>query len=369
MIFFSASGLQGKEAKIYYSLLNKAEDYIIKEKLDSALIFYEKAFEKFDYPFYKHLKQAAIVAFYAKDCKILNKYLVKAIKRGMNKSEFDFFIKATWCNDNMVKIKEDFPTYRRYYISSLDTNLMMNYIEMDVIDQLMLHPLVNKNSNQYRSLNKKMKVRYLKLLDSMGFPTEKKVGLAKIFYASKNKFKTLKFDNDTVWKHKLVYHTDLYNQNKNEELYCVVIEEKGKSRPEALRPGNSFFWHLAMDSSLDSALINKLEQGFNDLKIYPQTIAKYHRSITNDLNYDFNLTHYSQYFQNYKIVHRKYSYLSQEDKVRINKIRAKYYVRTVEKEEELLRVFYRLKYKQELRKITKNTLNKVGYEYYTFMHI
>jgi len=44
-------------------------------------------------------------------------------------------------------------------------------------------------------------------------------------------------------------------------------------------------------------------------------------------------------------------------------------MRSIEKEEELLRAFYHIKFKQSMKKITKKTINKVGYEYYTYMHL
>ena len=87
-----ANNANAQKSKEYYSLLLKADDMIIENKLDSALHYYDIALEKFNYPFYVHVKRAAIIANYSEDKVLLEKFLTKCVQKGMPRYQLEYFL-------------------------------------------------------------------------------------------------------------------------------------------------------------------------------------------------------------------------------------------------------------------------------------
>ncbi len=84
LIFFLSIELLSQKAVEYYSLIAKAEESFVRNNLDSSLIFYDSAFLKFDYPFYRNIRQAAIIGSYSNNKKIYRRLLEKCVKTGKN---------------------------------------------------------------------------------------------------------------------------------------------------------------------------------------------------------------------------------------------------------------------------------------------
>lgn len=74
-----------KAVKQYYEYINKAEMAIVYNRLDSANIYYNKAFD-FKYPNGKDLYNAFLAAFYIADYRIARKYANELAYKGMAKS-------------------------------------------------------------------------------------------------------------------------------------------------------------------------------------------------------------------------------------------------------------------------------------------
>jgi hypothetical protein len=141
----------------------------------------------------------------------------------------------------------------------------------------------------------------------------------------------------------------------------------------AMKPGNWFLTHYINSDNrtiIDSSFFNILKNGFDSLYLDPLIIVNSLES-TQQMNNEFALSYYSQLWA-YKL---KFDYFKKFDlessvKLTIDNNRAKYYLRSLTQEEELLKTLYKLKTHKELnQKYTSEDLNIIMEEIRIFINI
>lgn len=165
----------------YYLLLRKAEKEIVKNQLDSALVYYHEAFEKYDYPFARDITVAACVAHFANDTNHLYKYIKLLLKRGLSLDELNYFINKRPADKILQDFKNEFNTYQNHYLASINKEWAEKLIALDKKNQIDIAYL----RKRYKTFQKKQRFifndtlvnKYINLLDKYGTPSEKEVGL------------------------------------------------------------------------------------------------------------------------------------------------------------------------------------------------
>ena len=161
-----------QDAKAYYELINKGQKHLIENDLSSSLISYGDAFELFNYPFYKHIKQAALVALFNDNEKLLKKYLTKCVEKGMLRNELQYFINKDKSNVSK-NILLEYGQLRTLFLESIDSTMLHHFMELDMLDSYS-NPLSYKNDNESLETHRRQQVKimnsYVNLIDSLGYP-------------------------------------------------------------------------------------------------------------------------------------------------------------------------------------------------------
>ena len=362
-----ANNANAQKSKEYYSLLLKADDMIIENKLDSALHYYDIALEKFNYPFYVHVKRAAIIANYSEDKVLLEKFLTKCVQKGMPRYQLEYFLNRKLNLDIVNKIQRDYSSYYDQYLAGIDITIVFKYLDLDARDYF-LHDylyMYSKNYEKdafYAKFQDHAVKEYLQLIDEVGYPSEENVGLPKITEYELAKNKKLKADKWTVHKSKKQIelidgksdYYIAYQKNPDYLFYCDI-------------PGNWLLWHYASFKDKDSTLLRYLEKGFDDLKLSPVYITEFFESSF-DIQYDYCTSYNSYLFRTkYRSVAGIYTKSTTEERKHINSLRAQYFIPAIEKEEQLIKALYELKYDKEPKDISKKVIKKIGFEYGAFI--
>lgn len=349
--------LKSQKSKVYYPLINKAEKKLVEGDLDSSLYFYDKALEDFKFPFYKHIKQAAIVAHYNKNSKLLLKYLTKCIERGMNKDELCFFIRNNKTDSIVQQISINFQFHKNIYAKSIDSLLLNRYLEFDYFDEYFLlkkYKNVNKNKDEIRKIQGEALKKYIQLIHSHGFPSEKNVGLDVHIY-----------ENGCTWEEcKRVKLENYYKLVPDSDNYIFVSEEKGVMRGENTKPGNRFIWHYNHDSLIDKEYLLLMKNAFNNLEMSASNLIYYFETSEG--------TNYKDFFYTYE----SHSLLEGLDKFnldsnienKINDNRKKYFVRTIKMEKNIFEKLYELEYLRKPKKLNRKSKEKIKFTFYSFLY-
>jgi len=336
-------------------LISQAESQFVKGNLNDALNLYDTAFQKFDSPFYRHIRQATIIASYSNNLNKYHKYLVKCVKRGMTLNELDFFMKQDPDDTEIQKIYANYDKYRKNYLSTIDTIVLLNFLELDVFESLSIEKF--KDNDMFLEKMKIYGSRYMALVDSLGYPTEIKTGLSYRVFASLNS-KSCKLAN---WKqHKVSYNKDI--SPVEGDLYGNIGIEDLINKPISMKAGNWFLSHYHAEGYIiDSTFFNYLESGVYDLKLDQITIALFLEK-TGLKNNEFLMTYYSPMLLSMKMkVHKIYK-LKNSIKLKINENRKRYYIRTIETELGIIKRFYFLENAENLKKISKKMFKNISYQ-------
>ncbi len=354
-----------QDAKAYYELINKGQNHLIENDLSSSLISYGNAFELFNYPFYKHIKQAALVALFNDNEKLLKKYLTKCVEKGMLRNELQYFINKDKSNVSK-NILLEYGQLRSLFLESIDSTMLHHFMELDMLDSYS-NPLSYKNDNESLETHRRQQVKimnsYVNLIDSLGYPSESNVGHARIYY---------KLENETgcrwedCFKYFMKYYNDIHFSDEN--LTVITAEEKSGRKLESVRPGNSFIWHYHGGVRNDSSLLRVLNAGFEKLKVAPSNIIVYYESLQ-ELKHDFCGTYVSKtYTEEARSKSGRY-HLSDTIKKTINKNRLKYYILPLEMEEQLIMSLYKIEHGKSIKKVNEKSLKKIDCLYYTFISL
>lgn len=358
MLFICCNAFS-QNAKEYYEMLSKAEDQFISGDFNKALEYYDSTFVEFEFPFYRHLRQATIIASYSNDTMKYHKYLKKCIRRGMTINEFDFFRKKNPQDIQVHQIYNDFQQYRNEFLSSIDTFILFNYLELDMLENVSVD---RKTEALFLEEMKVYAKRYMRLVDSLGYPTEDKTGLCYRVFPSK-KTKPLKIAN---WKqHKMVYHKDISPEQGN--LYGNIGLEEHTDKPISMKAGNWFLSHYHTSGYIiDTAFFRYLEKGVHTLKLDQTTIALFLEK-TGLGEHEFLMTYYSPLYLSMKMKKHKIFSIDDSIKMKINKNRKRYYIRPIEKELEIIKIFYKLEHGKHLKEINKKTFKEISYQIDSFI--
>lgn len=365
-LFLVAIPVSAQKAKEYYSLMLKADDMIIQNKLDSALFYYNIAFDKYNYPFYAHIKRAAIIANYSENEIELEKLLIKCVQKGMPRFQFDYFKKLGLNSEVVKKIEQDYSSYYEQYLASIDTATVFKYMDLDARDYF-LHEylyLYSKDSirDTFYAKFKSIAINeFIQLIDEVGYPSEENIGLPKITKYELGKKRKLKVEKWAV--HKSEKQIELIDHKSD---YYLGYHEFPHYLIHPFTPGNWFLWHYASFKDKDSTLLRYLEKGFVDLKLSQIYIGEFFES-TGDIHYDFCTSYNSiLYRTKYRSTAGIYTKSTEVERKQINSLRAKYFIPSIEKQEQLLIALYRLKYGKD-KAISKKMIKKIDYEYVAFI--
>ncbi len=240
--------------------------------------------------------------------------------------------------------------------------MLFNYLETDMIEQVAMEDY-DYDSMMFHNTMKKAAQIYMSIVDSLGFPDEKKLGLCYFTFISK----TGKKDPDANW-----YQIKLRYHKKEAEfkfpLYGSIRIDDLKDKPYSIKPGNWFVSHYHIENYIiDTTFYNYLKKGLNELKIYPITLALFLERTGID-KYEFLMTYYSPLYLKMKMKMKKALSVGEKTREKINKNRKAIFVRPIEREIAIVKEFYRLKYDKYPKKISKRVLRKIHYEIYSFMN-
>jgi hypothetical protein len=346
LILFSFYSSSQDRAQAYFSLIQKAEKKISDRDLDSALFFYETAFDQFDTPFIRELFQATVVASYRDTKDKFYELLVKCIERGMNRYELSFFHPKFKGDTAFNQIQSNFDMYHTHYLNSIDTPVYDVFENIDRMDQLSTKYAMKSNQildKTVRNFYANSQL-YMQSVLSVGWPTENRVGIGNIIISGvvkKNKIHKLpsvQFDNIAV------NHYDSILCKDTLEHY-VLISDKSVNTSilyQNSRKGNGFLWHHL--EQLDSTLNNFVIAGMLDLKIHPLFVAQgIERSET--VENDCLLGMGSRYYQSQLHYNKALKYeLESSISSRFNSNRANYFIRSLEEEKALLKALFYFEY-------------------------
>jgi hypothetical protein len=374
--------IHAQKAKEYYATISKAESYVIAQQLDDALQMYKEAFEKYDTPFVRDLFQATIVAMYSRDTLQFHHWVKQCLLRGISKSDLLFFcgkrpkdITLHW----YLKNYEDFHTN---YVSTIDYRVYIPYIELDLFGYINVcedDKTHNKNRERYFSINQNLGKRYAKLIDSIGYPTEKNAGIGQLVHLKTSNKSLKEIQNKFIDKPstevakgldrivQLPHSTILCSKNQNLYGFIPKTGQIGKFLIYS-RTGNNFLWHHHPFEK-DTFLFEIIKKGVDDLYVSNYFLAcLLERSILEE--YDFCITHGSKIHRElHKFnVSKRYN-LQKEDPLiaKIDRKRATLYLRPIQKEAALLRTLLYLDSGEKVESITNKLIKKNGFLLYSFL--
>lgn len=365
-LFLVAIHANAQKAKEYYSLMLKADDMIIENKLDSALYYYNTAFNKYDYPFYSHVKRAAIIANYSEDKIQLEKLLRKCIQKGMPQHQFDYFLELGLNTEVVNKIEKNYSSYYEQYLAGIDTSIVFKYLDLDARDYLLHEYLYSYSKDSikdvfYAKFQKEASKEFIDLINEVGYPSEENIGLPKLWKFELDKKKRLKEGKWTVYPFK----KEVEFIDGKRDYYYGYLENPHFLHHEFI-PGSWFFWHYPAVYYKNTTLFPYLERGFEELKLGQIYISHYFESI-HDVQYDFCTTYYSYLFTTkYRSRAGIFNRSTQAEREHINTLREKYYIQSIDKQEQLLIALYSLRYGKD-KAISKRMLKKIDYEYVAFI--
>ncbi len=343
----------GQPSKGYYSLISKSENYIIQNKYEEAIRTYQDAFEKYQYPFYKHIRQAAIVACLEKDTIHLIPLLKQCVVHGMTKNELDFFRKELPSSNRLSEFIKLFDFYEREYEQSIDSSVLIPFLEFDVLQTAMLNGKMRKLRRKKALMrlnfeNKKFLGLFNNLLDSLGFPSENVVGLTYSFkirpkWWPLKGFKSTSIDGSLAEKYSVKYS---------------YAKDFLRYKSSSIKPGLWGLTHLA--AVIDSSFIDRLRRCFDSLQIDQDAVA-----ICLSTHVDMAAGRYSPFNLRTRFKLRARYSISNVEKEILDTNRQVYYFRSLYKEKSLFEALHYKKYQKRIRDFDK-AAKEMQYIYSSF---
>ena len=205
--FFS----QEKNYIEYHERINKAEELFFKQgKADSALYFYDKVLNEYDFVFVKDYINAAQISLYSK--KPYKKYIEQGFKQGLKLSHFE---DIPLFKKELSQLKKDkrlltfFMSERKKYLNKIDFDYLNWIYKLTIKDQQNKHQFIKQNDKYYETVY----MLSQKIIDSVkikGFPSDRLIGISdSLIFKEINK----------PW-------LDLYEQRKNDSrLFYLTSDE------------------------------------------------------------------------------------------------------------------------------------------------
>lgn len=206
--FFSLTTIaQEKDYIQYHKDINKAEElFFMRSQTDSALYYYDKVFQAYDFIFVKDLVNAAQISIFT------NKPYLKYIERGFeyglkleHLKSYPLFSKVLPHLSKDKKMKTLYDEKRKIYLSKIDFEYLDQIYKMAIQDQKM------KSQNNYQNNILKTTDKLRNLTLKKGFPGERLLGIS----------------DSTIFKEINKPYLNLYEQRKNDEsLFYMNSDEK-----------------------------------------------------------------------------------------------------------------------------------------------
>jgi hypothetical protein len=248
----------------YHVYINKAEEmFFMKQKSDSALFYYDKAFKEYDeFIFVKDLINAAQISVFSN--KPYLKYIEKGFLYGLKLSHLDNYpllSKIKTDAESKNRLEKVYKKARKKYLSKIDFNHLDELYNLAIIDQK------EKIRKDYDSLVYERTNKIIELTLKNGFPGDKLIGIS----------------DDSVFSESNKENSDLAKRVKDDpKLFYMTADEKILS---AKWPLIMFIHNPCSYLLYEKVFLNQLEKGY----MHPRDIA---------LLYD-NQYRYINYFPNY----------------------------------------------------------------------
>lgn len=348
LLTFSLNSLCGQND--YYRFIRSAEQKIISNELDSALFYYNHAFEKYSYPFVKDVLAAACVCVHTQDTVTLYRYLEFLLSKGMVKREFDYFIDKRPKDTRLQSLHLNFDIYNKIYLKSFDYSLNKKFRDLDKDDQIGIiyrKQKIKDKKSKIEDRKKQYEVsvnHFIGLVKKYGFPSERMLGLGSPISLLWSNDKKTKFYSLT----EKINEPDLRIKRKDSVYFCYTHSKYPSISRLLNRRGNSLLWHTPIDRfpELDSLLLSAIEA----LELYPQFYAAC-RERRGD---DYGLAMGSKVNWKYNFDIRKIA--NSPEAIEINKNRARLGIRSLDFDVKLFDAISKLdqlKYKHFFRTKTK----------------
>lgn len=342
--------MYGQMAEGYFSMLSQAEKYIVHDEYSKAISAYQMALEKYDYPFYRNIRQAAIVACLSEDTLRLIPLLKKCIERGMTKNELPFYVKRLPECQSLLKLEKEFDFYTRNYEESIDSTVLIPYLELDVLHTHMLKKRLRLGRRKQalrriREENVYFLEMFTQLWDSLGFPSEQVVGLT---YEHRIRPKWWPRQG---WR----LTSGAFPIAKKYAVKFSFTRDNLLRKGSSSKPGMWGLTHLLVDSSF----ICRLQTAFDSLQIDQN-------SITTCLGMrDYGVGRYSRfgYKTGFKL-ERRYAASSAEKEI-IDTNRKEFYIRSLDEEKALFSALYLKQFGEDVVDYDQ-AARKMGYVFLFF---
>ncbi|OED39672.1 hypothetical protein AB832_03905 [Flavobacteriaceae bacterium (ex Bugula neritina AB1)] len=170
-----------KEKPVYYSITEKAENYILRKQYGKAKLVYDKLLENDQYVFARDMHNAVRCAIFARDYKTAITWSEKLVIKGVpiayfNSKIFDRIKKQKSWSEFLKR----FDALHKKYKEGLNDNLIQRLDELVHIDQTDYF----KNSkgeiqlSELRKTTESIDKELIKLIQKEEFPTEEKIGVS-----------------------------------------------------------------------------------------------------------------------------------------------------------------------------------------------
>lgn len=252
----------------YYKLLRKAERKIIDEQLDSALIYYNKAFTKYNYPFVRDILAAACISFHTKDTVNQYQYIEILLKKGMSIRELQYFNSYQASDKALHIFKENYQKYNRRYLASFDKQIEEKFREIDKQEQIINW---DKNLTIEQKIEKMsiLSHQFIDLVELYGYPSQIKVGIGCSCY--------VRFTNNNIFVTKPNVKSEAVKvfgfRGKQFKKYAFWVMDYNYRYlfNQTTRVGNGYLWHAMLNRfpELDSLLL----QATRNLELSPTFYA------------------------------------------------------------------------------------------------
>lgn len=159
----------------YHSLINRAESlFFLDNNVDSALYYYDMAFDEYDFIFIKDLLNAAQISIFHK--KPFKKYLSKAFLFGLKMAHLEQFpiLKPLLPElESDVDFMNDATISRATYLKSIDFSFLLELYDMGIQDQIDK----NKSDDIYAEIKKFNTAKIAVWIENRGFPSAQTIGI------------------------------------------------------------------------------------------------------------------------------------------------------------------------------------------------
>ncbi|MGB5988606.1 MAG: hypothetical protein WBG43_02545 [Marinifilaceae bacterium] len=323
----------------YYKLLRQAEQKIIDQQLDSTLYYYDKAFTKYDYPFARDLYAATCISLHTDNTATLYKYVELLLKKGISLDDLDFIVKHKPNDKRLQKFKEEYPRYKKEYLSSLNLTLRKKFRDLnkqEKIDLLVIEESVKKKYRRSAEFAHCLPLvkRFIELVKEYGYPSEKLLGLG----SSSGLIRTdVKNPEPTFEESYEMVNEPIIESRKNIDVLFWYTNKSFRVNCHRNRTPQYFLWHLNLKRlpELNSILL----KAFNNLEFDPSFYAaclEFHHWE------DYGMSMSSVAAYKYKFNLKKL--IKKPEAKQINENRKKLFLRSLEKDLELFNAIAKLEH-------------------------